>query len=359
MPNYTLWTILGVAMALGACSSGPDPETREPNLELLKQEWGLRLKESETLAKQRAGILPEPLEAFASEDPSACKNARSKLEFIEKEEPGFVYARVLELLPASVDSGADGSRAREELIEIGSIIRLASLFRSDNPDDWTEARTALARLGSKGVDTAAVRLIVKLRNHDPEILERVQKEILALHTGAVRHLVLAVTSPRVASYIKERCIDLLVRIGPGSMPALLPLLEEKTDRSARYYTAKAIGRLGDPAAVEALAAAEAGETDPLVRCMMIEALAALRGPRALAAAIRAVADEDLSVVKFGAKALALLGAREGVSALVDALERTGDDSMRDVRNEILKALRLVTGLPGGADPAWWRERLGD
>ena len=44
-------------------------------------------------------------------------------------------------------------------------------------------------------------------------------------------------------------------------------------------------------------------------------------------------------------------------ALIRALERTLDDPAGDVRKEVLAALRLITGEPGGADPAWWRERF--
>jgi HEAT repeat protein len=268
-----------------------------------------------------------------------------------------VYARVLELLPAAVRAGKEGSDARDELVRIGQIVKAADRFHSEKPEAWSKARMDLERLGPQGVDAAAVRLILKLRTHDPEVIARVQKDLLALGSGAIRHLVLAVRSPPVSAHIKERCIDTLVRTGPASLPALLPLLDADAERSARYYGAKALGKLEEPRAVPALAEAEAREADPLVRCAMLESLSLLGGERAVAASVRALRAEDLSVVKFGARALARLGASAGVPALVDALDRAVGEKAEDVRDEILKALRLITGRPGPGDPAWWRERL--
>ncbi|MHC5036670.1 MAG: HEAT repeat domain-containing protein [Planctomycetota bacterium] len=348
-----VWLLL---LLLGACASETPPEPVSKKFDQWKIEWENRVRENEKTARQRAGLLPDALEKFGSENTADWQQARASLLVLEKQQRGFVYARILVLIDPAVRADEKGKQAREELVEIGQIIRLASRIEPSQREAWTETRTALQALGSKGVDAAAVRFILLFRTQNPEIIGRVQEQLLALGVGAIRHLALALQSESATSDIKERCTDTLVQIGSSALPALLPLLSEK-GRSARYWAAKVCGRMKNLEVLGPLSEAEAREADPYVRCMMLEALTVLGGPLAVKAAIRALAAEDLSVVKFGAKGVARLNASEGVPALVDALERAQDPSSRDVRDEILAALRLLTGIPGGSDPAFWRARL--
>lgn len=349
--------VFTLSLVLAACASGPVPDDGGASLVARKEAFETRLEENQRTARERAALLPEPLERFASADASDWRQARAVLELLEKKEAGFVYARVIELLPAAVRPGAEGEAARAELVEIGRIVRLASAFQQPDPEDWRRARKALQDLGSRGVDAAAVRLILNLRTQDPEIFLAAASELVALGAGAVRHLALAIDSPTVSAYIKQRCIDVLERIGEPAIPALIALLGEDRSRSARYHAARALGRIADPAGLEAVRAAETRESDPFVRCAMLDALAQAQAPEAYAAGLRAIGDEDLSVVKFGARLLAAVGDREALPALVDALDRVSDPAEEDVRAEILAALRLLSGWPGTSDPAWWRERL--
>ncbi|MHC4598434.1 MAG: HEAT repeat domain-containing protein [Planctomycetota bacterium] len=348
---------LSLLLLLCACASGPEETDPDRRLEADRLAWEHRTQESDRMAAERAGVLPDELEAFASDDISRWRQAKATLDLLEKKQKGFVYARILVLLPRAMKRGSEGEPARKELVQIGRIIREARRLESPEPSEWTEARIALQRLGSQGVDAAAVRLIVKLRNHDPNVLSRVQDELAALGSGAVRHLALALQSERIGQFIKDRCVDVLARIGAPAVPALSALLEEGTDRGGRFYAAKALGKLGDPALTPGLAAAEAREADPYVRCALLDALTRLGGQEAEKAAIRGLGAADLSVVKFSARAVAKLGASGAVQALIDALERTGREGADDVRVEVLGALRLLTGRPGGTDPAWWRERF--
>jgi len=345
-----------LAALLCACASTeePAPGVWEKN-ERRRRVWELRMEENRRIRKQRAALLPDALARFDAREPSAWQQGRASLLLMEKRQRGFVYDRILELLPRAVEG--DGTEARAELVRIGRIIEIAGRFEEEDPRAWQAARKALQALGPEGVDAASVRLIMKLTTQDADRLLFVQEELLALGAGAVRHLVLALRTAGVKASVKERITDVLARSGAVARPALLGLFEEPTTRAGRYYAAKTLGRMGDPGALEALADAERTEADPLVRCVMIDAMARIGGPAAEKAAIRALGSEDLSVVKFGAKALVTLEAAGGVVALVDALERTRGERAEDVQREILRALRLLTGLPGGADPAWWRERI--
>ncbi|MHC4780307.1 MAG: HEAT repeat domain-containing protein, partial [Planctomycetota bacterium] len=303
----------------GSCASGPEEVPLEKRLEAGRIAWEKGIQEDERTAKQRAAILPDLLDVFAEEDIGAWKQSKSTLDLLEKKQKGFVYDRVLVLLPGAMKRGGQGESRRAELVQIGRIIRTASRFHSGDPEEWKKARVELTNMGSQGVDAAAVRLIVKLRTQDPRILHNVQSELVAMGPGAVRHLVLALRSARVGQFIKDRCVDVLARIGTSTMPALLPLLEKDQGRGARYYGAKTLGKLGDPGAAEKLAAAEGRETDPFVRCVMLEALGSIGGPEAEGAATRALGAEDLSVVKFGARTVSRLDASGSVHALIAAL----------------------------------------
>jgi hypothetical protein len=344
-----------LAFTIGACASGPEAAPTDKELEAGRRDWEMRIEENEKTAKERAALLPDLLDGFTSAQKSKWLQAKAGLELLEKRHPGFVYDRILVLLPDAVGPDEKGEVARLEMVDISRIIRAAGRFHSPDPAEWSLARKELQKLGSRGVDAAALRLIVKLRTQDPRVLTVVQDELVALGSGAIRHLVLAPRSARVGQFIKERCVEVLARVGPPALPALLPLLGEEGERGARYYAAKSLGQIGDPGAAGTLAAAQAREKDPLVRCVMIDALAALGGEEARKAAVDALASEDLSVVKFAARSLGRLGASEGVGPLIEALERVSAMDAPDVRDEILKALRLITGRPGRADPAWWRE----
>jgi hypothetical protein len=373
--NRTFRSAAGVLLLLlPACASSPEPEGKggpgagggapaspdEDAAALLRarQEWEKRIAESEKVARQRAELLPGLLERFEREEPSAWKEAEAALKLLESREKGFVYDRVLEILPAAMRPGAQGEAARAEMARIGKIVRLSARLESSPPPEWPSVCGELQALGSEGTDAAAVRLILKLRTQDPEVLLPAQERLVALGKGAVRHLVLALTVPGVAEQVKARCADALAAIGPAALPALLPLLAPGARGPSKFAAARVLGRMGHPAALEALEKAERAEEDPLVRCALLDALAAVGGPAAVRAAVRALSDRDLSVVKFGARALGRLKAREAAADLVRALERARDEGADDVRDEAAAALRAATGIRAGADPAEWRRRLG-
>lgn len=353
----SIFTLALSVLVIAGCGPSPEPKDDSQDLVKLQLGWEGHLQETARLRRQRLAMLPDLLDRFSLADPTEWRNAASTIRVLEQKEPGFVYGRVMELLPASESPGSDGEAARAEIVLISRVLRLSAKFDTPDPAAWTEARQALAALGPAGSDAAAQRLILKLRSHDDDTLFNAQQELVALGTGAVRYLVLTLTLPRVSQYIKDRSVDTLARIGKPAHPAIAALIADPKP-AGRYNAARVMGAMAEPAFSETLARAQADEADPLVRCAMLEALSKTGGPLAVEAAIEALSSEDYSVVKFSARALGALEASDAAPALAEALKRLSDPSLQDVRDEVVKALRHITGLRGGSDPAWWLSRLG-
>jgi HEAT repeat protein len=367
IPSGAAFAIV-LALAFPACSSSPDTDEKAGNggddaeagapLLAAQAEWENRIRETEVLARQRAELLPGLLERFGTPEPGAWKEADAALRLLESREKGFVYDRVLEILPAAMRQGGEGAAARGEMVRIAKVIRLSARLETASAAEWPLIRGELQALGSEGIDAAAVKLILKFRTQDPEAFLRAQEELLALGKGAVRHLVVAAVTPGVSAIIKDRCADTLARVGAPALPALLPLLGADAPGPSRFAAARALGRMAHPGALDALRKAEAAEEDPLIRCALLDALASIGGPSAVRAALLSLGHPDLSVMKFAARALGRMKAKEAAPDLVAALERAREAQAGDVRDEVVGALQAVTGLRAGADPEEWRRKLG-
>jgi len=93
-------------------------------------------------------------------------------------------------------------------------------------------------------------------------------------------------------------------------------------------------------------------------CAMLQALGKMGNPMAAPAVRAKLGSEDLSVVKFAARAVKALGDKEAVPILVEALSRVQGDTAARVRSEVLEALRALSGRNFGSEPGPWREWLG-
>ena len=131
--------------------------------------------------------------------------------------------------------------------------------------------------------------------------------------GVMRELLdaLADESPVVA----DRAEDLLVRLAPMSTPGLI---DELDHGGSPERAAAILGRIGDPAALQALTAAlEQRESD--VRVQAAAALGALRHPAAVEPLLRATWDPAVDVRAEASHALDGIGVIAGLSALLGSM----------------------------------------
>ena len=113
--------------------------------------------------------------------------------------------------------------------------------------------------------------------------------------------------------VRQAAADALVRIGEASISALLGTLEGQGGRLAPYAL-WALGEIGSPAAVDALAQQAAQASAWRIRWSAVEALGEVGGERAVQTLIRDAPEEDmnqelriaLSEIEFGATRAAAL-----------------------------------------------------
>jgi hypothetical protein len=358
LPSPPVVLGLLLLLSLAGCAAGPETPRDEANPFEEAERIRQRLLEQERVARERAKILPKLLAYFGTDDAVRWREGADRLRFYERRDPGFVSDRILELLNWGLADDAQGAKARQELVRIGEILKVSAGYFSPDPDEWLRTTEALMRFGRQGVTAAAVKLIPKLGSQRIVELTKAQEGLLLLGAGAVRFLVLAIRSGRVRQNIKQRCVDVLARLGKPALPALLGCLGDP-QTNVRYMGARALGAVGEKEAVPALITALNAEKNPLVACAELQALGDLGDPRAGPAIRRKIESSDLSEVKFAARAAAAIGDRQAVRALVDALGRAQDSADARVRGEILRALVKLTGKNLGPEPGPWREWVGE
>jgi len=183
----------------------------------------------------------------------------------------------------------------------------------------------------------------------------------------IARLIAIVTGERVVWRDREAAVERLVEVGE---PAVLPLIQA-FERDHVGLLMRALGRLGDPRAVEPLLAAlsqvnphvrqdaatalgligdpqaigplidafrvESGDTEDITAWQnAAQALARLGAP-AIEPLIAALADEDWNVRTWSADALGLLGSPQAVGPLISALS----DAERQVRIDATVALGKI------------------
>jgi HEAT repeat protein len=133
----------------------------------------------------------------------------------------------------------------------------------------------------------------------------------------------------------------------GDVDGLIEALEYQDDHNIRLAAATALGRIGDPRAVDPLISAL--EDQPRVREVAAMALGEIGDPRAVESLIRALEDADWELRSMIAKSLGKIGDPRTAKPLVNLLR----DKSENVRWYASQALEAITGESFGEDIAQW------
>lgn len=301
--------------------------------------------------------LPPILARFRNDDPGEWSRAKAAIEadplllaaVAPRPRPG-VRAPDSPLLWAT-DRNPRGERARADLVFLGRAYEAAAGFDSPDPADWTRARERLQALGERGVDSAAIAILLRLRPLDlpAGAMRRLQDELAALGPGALR--VLRVALEVVEFNVAERLLPVLQPLGEPAVDLLLALCDHERDDVVRFAL-KGLATAPHPRAVPRLRRFLGPEQSWMAQSYALAALGRTPGPEAGAAILEACGHADPSVARFAAQAAAEhhRGQRDAdaVRALLRLLGRAGDE-WQEARAAAREALQQVTGLRRGTE----------
>jgi len=304
--------------------------------------------------KDLARELPPVLAKFESDDPRQWREARAQIA------ANATWSRAIDPpsrtadgsvtdgpLTWCTDRGRKGKRARGDLVMLGRLYGAAAGFESPKPTDWTRARKAMASLGPRGEDSAAVILILKLQPMDlpAGIMANIQREIAGLGAGALR--VCRIALERANWVVVERLLPALEQIGEPAVDMLVELLSHRNEDTVRVAL-RALTVTGGPAAVEPLKRFAAPDQPWRARAYALQALGSTKSPHAAEPLIEATRDADGFVAKSAAEALGRLlrGAKHrGAVRACLQLHATRGEEYADARRAGLDAARRIVGAP--------------
>jgi serine/threonine-protein kinase len=228
---------------------GTVPEsTREALVEQLKASAPAIRKEAvETLGTAKVvEVIPDLCDALRDGDLKVHSAAIDAL--IEINDPGAVL-HLIEVLKDDSEFSRRG--AVEVLNAVATADAIQDLVRALSDQDWwvrVRAADALSALGGERVADAVLSLLASddlfIRRYAVEIFNTVGD------ARAVEPLMNALNDPDW--WVRERSIDALAHAeDTRAVPALIDLMAR--DRDAAPHCAKALGKLGDPRAIEPLA----------------------------------------------------------------------------------------------------------
>ena len=178
--------------------------------------------------------------------------------------------------------------AAEWLGKCGQPAAVEPLVRALGDRDETVRLVAAKALGDTRDPAAVDGLAAALRDRAPAVRERAALSLRSIKDPrAVDPLARALRDP--ARNVREAAMEALIKTGPPSTPALIPVLRDP-DPEARYAAAFALDVIADPRSLPALLAAM-GEQDPRVKGRIVEALGKIHDPRAADALMEATEDE--------------------------------------------------------------------
>lgn len=132
--------------------------------------------------------------------------------------------------------------------------------------------------------------------------------------------------------------------------ALIEAFKNGESLKIRCLAADALGKLGDPAAVEPLLSALMDAKEEL-RIAILRALGEIGDPRAVETIIESYKGQDVPVYEAGAHALGMIGDLSAVPALLDKL----DSRFIIYRLPAIEALQQISGQSIGDDADAWRQ----
>ncbi|HKQ70094.1 MAG TPA: HEAT repeat domain-containing protein, partial [Polyangiaceae bacterium] len=242
---------------------------------------------------------------------------------------------------------AFGRRLFEKL---GLLERYGGLLR--NAPTWSERLHAAQVLGHAEIPGSVTALVDTLRDvyEDQSVKAAAADSLARIKEPAVVPLLIEELL-RVDEHATPRIAEALVGFGLLVTPGLLALLEHHEHQAARVWAARILGSIGDPTAVDVLAARLRDRHD-LLRIAAAEALGAIADARALQPLVQAALRDPAPQVRANAAgAVAKIAGERAVDVLVAALSDP-DYATRIRALEAFENIRL-------ADTSALEQALGD
>jgi HEAT repeat protein len=219
-----------------------------------------------------------------------------------------------------------------------------------NPDWRVRARAAqvLARVSDEGIDDQTLRpLASTLSDKDPVVRFYAAEALVSSGGKAAPHLLGLLGGERESE--RDRAMRILVRIGPPAVDSLLAIVQDRSRPvETRAMAAQALGQIGDPRAVKAvasllkderlgvrrnaaLALSQMGEpavedllqaassSDPATREIILEALGRVQSTRAIERVVEALGDSSGPVRSSAVRALGETSSERAVQPLLAIL----------------------------------------
>jgi HEAT repeat protein len=224
---------------------------------------------------------------------------------------------VLELLRS--EEGKARELGSQLFAELGLVERYVTRVREARK--WSERTHAAEILGLAGRAEAAPVLVSALRDRyedDDTVKVAAAAALAKLEDPAVIPLLIKELY-NVDERSSRNVAEALTAFGTMAVPALLELLVNRAHPSARVWSARILGRIGDPAATDDLVA-RLHDRDDLLRMAAAEALGAIADGRALQPLVRATLRDPAPQVRaHAAGAVAKIEGERAVDVLVAAL----------------------------------------
>ena len=221
-------------------------------------------------------------------------------------------------------------------------------------DEWLEVRHLWRDEGPLAIEILVENLLISMvRSYELNkglLYRRARSELYELAEYSTPYLVSGVVAAQGDAVIRRHCIELLGLIGK---PALEPLVTAypQTVEKVKLDIIRSVvemGELGAPDSTPFLITVVRKETNFKLRIAAIQGLAKNGDVGSIPMLIGCLSDDDVSVRKFSAAALARYRDERMIEPLVVCLARAetglGEDlGELDVRTNCLRTLRQVTG----------------
>ncbi len=215
--------------------------------------------------------------------------------------------------------------ACEALGEIGDKAAAVPLLKNIDDENRLVRLAATYAVGKVQDKGATAALIVKMRDKDRGIREAAAVSLGQLaDQSAVAPLIAALSDP--VDKVREQAAASLGRIAPndGASLAAIEAACNSADEGTRGAAVFALGRIGNAAAIPAIAGRLAHDPAVLVRQRAARALGELKSPAAIPALLSAFEDKDWHVNYAAQEGLAALG-KPAVTSLIGVL--SGSDAL--------------------------------
>ncbi|HUV03847.1 MAG TPA: HEAT repeat domain-containing protein [Armatimonadota bacterium] len=202
------------------------------------------------------------------------------------------------------------------------------LLKDTEADVRARVAKALSLLGEHQIEL----LVPAMRDSDENVRNGAKDALVAIGPKIIPDVQRAAEEPE----LRGAALDVLVRIGEPSVPALIVLLSAD-DQDLRVAAADSLGKIGSKGATPALL--KAADDIPAVRRVAISSLCTIRDPRSADLLVEVLnhTKDDGEVRARAAHALSVIGGPRAVAALTGALA----DWDLKVRTSVITGLQTM------------------